>query len=187
MKASSIAFGGILTAISLILLYLTRLIPTNTLTLLALLSFIPPIALMEKGVKTAILVYVCSSIGSLLFAPPNISFLYILFFGIYGIIKGFIERMNKPFIEIVLKLVFFNIAFLITFFLIKAILGIDLQAIFAKLLSRIASLGLNSTSSSILIYLLLQPAFLIFDYALTLLVGYYDDYIKRYIRQGFNK
>ncbi|PHV69756.1 hypothetical protein CS063_14270 [Sporanaerobium hydrogeniformans] len=187
MKASSIAFGGILTAVSLILLYLTRLLPTNTLTLLALLSFIPPIALMEKGLKTAILVYICSSMGSLLFASPHISLLYILFFGMYGIIKGFIERINKSFVEIVLKLVVFNMTFLITFFLAQGILGIDLETIFATLLSRLASLGLHSTSSFVFIYLLLQPAFLIFDYALTLLVGYYDDYIKKYIKRGLIK
>lgn len=187
MKAGSIALGGILTAISFILLYLTRLIPTNTLTLLALLSFIPPIALMEKGVKAALLVYICTSIGSLLFASPHISLLYILFFGMYGIIKGFIERINKPFIEIILKLVFFNIAFLITFSLMNIILGINLQAMFATLLSRLASLGLHTTSNSILIYLLLQLAFFIFDYALTLLVGYYDDYIKKYVRKSLTK
>ncbi len=187
MKASSIAFGGILTAISVILLYLTRLIPTNTLTLLALLSFIPPIALMEKGLKIAVLVYICTAISSFLFAPLNISLLYILLFGIYGIIKGFIERMNRPLIEVILKLVFFNIAFLVTFFLFKGLLGIDFESIFNKFLSYFSHDLLNSTSKFVIIYLLFQPAFLIYDYALTLLVGYYDDYIKKYIKQGFTK
>lgn len=182
MKASSTALGGILTAISLILLYSTLLIPTNTLTILALLSFIPPIALMEKGIKLAFMVYICSSIGSLLFAPPNISLLYILFFGIYGIIKSFIERINKPLTEFILKLSFFNIAFWIIYSLIKMILGIDLQSIFSKLLSHLAPLGLTPTYSFILVYLLLQVAFLFFDYGLTLLAGYYDDFIKKYIR-----
>ena len=187
MKATHIAFGGILTAMSLILFYLTRLIPTNTLTLLALLSFIPPIALMEKGVKTGVLVYICSSIGSFLFVPLNISILYILFFGIYGLLKGFIERLNKRFIEIVLKLVFFNIALILGFFITKVILGIDVQIIFSKLLSKLATLGLSQPMSSVVTYVLLQPAFLVFDYALTLLVGYYDDYIRKYIRQGLSK
>lgn len=187
MKASSIAFGGILTAISFILLYLTKLVPTNTLTLLALLSFIPPIALMEKGIKTAILVYVCSAVGSLLFASPHISLLYILFFGMYGIIKGFIERINKTFTEIVLKLVFFNITFVIISSFIKIILGIDLQTMFVTLLSRLNLLELHLVSSVVVIYLLLQLAFLIFDYALTLLVGYYDDYVRKYMRKGFTK
>lgn len=187
MKASDIAFGGILTAISLILFYLTRLIPTNTLTLLALLAFIPPIALMEKGLKTGVLVYICSGIASLLFVPLNISLLYILFFGIYGLLKGFIERINKTFIEVVLKLVFFNIALVIGFFLMKMILGIDVQVIFAKLLSKLASFGFKQTSSTVMVYLLLQPAFLVFDYALTLLVGYYDDYIRKYIKHGLSK
>lgn len=185
MKAGSIAFGGVLTALSFILLYLTRLVPTNTLTLLTLLSFIPPIALMEKGLKTAMLVYICSSIGSFFYVPLHISLLYVLFFGIYGIIKGFIERINKPFVEYLLKLLCFNIVFFIGLFLIKIVSAVDLQAVFSTLLSRLAFLKFDLASSRLLLYLLLQIAFLIFDYALTLLVGYYDDYIRRYIKQGF--
>lgn len=187
MKVNAITLGGILVAISIVLLYLTSLIPTNTLTLLTLLSFIPPIALMEKGVKTAVLVYICSSIGSLLFVPFNITLLYILFFGIYGIIKGFIERLNKSFLEIVLKLLFFNAIFLILLLSIRNILGIDLQNNLAKLLSYFTSKSLSSTSGFLILCLIMQPVFLIYDYALTLLVGYYDDYIKRYLRQGHSK
>ena len=138
MKTSSITFGGILTAVSFILLYFIKLIPTNTLTLLTLLSFIPPIALMEKGLKTALLVYICSGIGSLFYVPLNISLFYILFFGIYGIIKGFIERINKPFVEYLLKLLCFNTVFFIGLFLIKIVSAIDLHAVFSTLLSRLA-------------------------------------------------
>ena len=105
---------------------------------------------LSKLAKLGLLVYICSGIGSLLFAPLNISLLYILFFGSYGLVKGFIERLNKTFIEIVLKLVFFNISFAICLFLMKLILGIDLQAIFANLLSRLASFGLNLTQWGIL-------------------------------------
>lgn len=187
MKASAITFGGILAAISMILLYLTTLVPTNTLTLLTLLSFIPPLALMEKGLKTAVLVYICSSIGSLLFVPINITLLYILFFGIYGIIKGFIERLNKTLLEIVLKLLFFNTIFLILLFLTKGILGLDLQNNLAQLLSYFTSNPLSSTSGFLILCLIVQPIFFIYDYALTLLVGYYDDYIRKYLRQNHSR
>ena len=181
MKVNAITLGGILVAISIVLLYLTAFFPTNTLTLLTLLSFIPPIALMEKGLKTAMLVYTCSAIGGLLFVPVNISLLYILFFGIYGIIKGLIERLNKSFLEIVLKLLFFNAIFLILLLSIRGILGIALQNNLAKLLSYFTSKPLSSTSGLLILCLMMQPVFLIYDYALTLLVGYYHDYLKRYL------
>ena len=58
------------------------------------------------------------------------------FFGIYGIIKGFIERLNKSFLEIVLKLLFFNAIFLILLLAIKNILGIDLKNNLTHLLSK---------------------------------------------------
>lgn len=182
MKTSSITFGGILTAVSFILLYFIKLIPTNTLTLLTLLSFIPPIALMEKGLKTALLVYICSGIGSLFYVPLNISLFYVLFFGIYGIIKGFIERINKPFTEWLIKFIYFNIMSIMGLLLLRVVLAVDLQVILSNFLSLIEFWDLNSTFSKLLLYLLLQIAFFIFDYALTLLVGYYDDYIRKYMK-----
>ena len=182
MKTSAITLGGILVAISMVLLYLTTVIPTNTLTFLTLLSFIPPIALMEKGLKTALLVYICSAIGSLIFVPFNITVLYILFFGIYGIIKGFIERFNKSFVEIVLKLLFFNAIFLILLLLMRGMLGIDVLNNLTKLLSYFTSQPLDTTWGFLILCLIVQPVFLIYDYALTLLVGHYYDYIRKYLR-----
>ena len=187
MKTSAITLGGILVAISLVLLYLTTILPTNTLTLLTLLSFIPPIALMEKGLKAALLVYICSALGSLIFIPFNITLLYILFFGIYGILKGLIERVNKTLLEIILKLLFFNTIFLILLLFMRGMLGIDLQNHLAKLLSYFTASSLDTTSGFLILCLIVQPVFFIYDYALTLLVGHYDDYIRRYLRQNTSK
>lgn len=179
MKAGDLTLGGILVALSLVLLYLTTLIPTNTLALLTLVSFMPPIALMEKGPKTALLVYICTALSSLLFMPPNISLLYLLFFGLYGIIKGFIERLNKPFIEIILKLLFFNSMFLIGLFIFKGLLNISLQNNLTHLLAYFSAKPLNSLSGFMILWGIMQPIFLIYDYALTLLVGYYAHLIKK--------
>lgn len=184
MKASDLTLGGILVALSLILLYMMTLVPTNTLTLLTLVSFLPPIALMRSGVKTALLVYICTALSSFLFMPLNITLLYLLFFGIYGMIKGFIERMNKPFIEIVLKLLFFNIIFLISVFVFKELLGLTILNSLTKLLAYFTTQPITSTLGFLIVWGIVQPIFLIYDYALTLLVGHYDDLIKKYFRQN---
>lgn len=179
MKTNALTLGGILVALSILLLYLTTLLPTNTFVLLTLVSFVPPIAFMEKGLKTALLVYICTGLSSLLLIPINITLLYLLFFGLYGIIKGLIERFNKPFVEIVLKLLFFNSLFLIGVFLLSRFLGIDLQNTFITHLASIWAFHLNAHTSFLILWGLAQPIFLIYDYALTLLVGHYDDFVKR--------
>ena len=49
---------------------------------------------------TFLLVYIVSSLLCLLLMPPNISTLYILFFGIYGLLKYFIEKLNHLFLPL---------------------------------------------------------------------------------------
>nr|WP_302598393.1 hypothetical protein [uncultured Cellulosilyticum sp.] len=180
MKANALTLGGILVALSVVLLYLSTFIPTNTLVLLTLVSFMPPIALMEKGLKTALLVYICTTLSSLLFIPLNITLLYLLFFGIYGIIKGLIERINKPFLEIVLKLLFFNSIFLISVFLLSSLLGINVLNSLMTHLTYFKTKPLNSNTRFLILFGIVQPIFLIYDYALTLLVGHYDEIFTRH-------
>lgn len=91
-KASNIATGGILIALTVVILYLTPLIPINTLGLLTITSLFVPIGLMRCNMKTSIAIYIGSSILSFLLVPLNISFLYLIFFGIYGIIKHLAEK-----------------------------------------------------------------------------------------------
>ncbi len=184
MKTNALTLGGILVALSVVLLYLTTLFQTNTLTLLTLASFMPPIALMEKGMKPALLIYICTALSSLLFIPFNITLLYLIFFGIYGIIKGLIEHFNKPLIELILKLLFFNGIFLIGMLLLKGLFGINIQHNLSNLLAHFTNKSLNTTSGFLILWLIIQPIFLIYDYALTRLVGYYDDFIKKYLKKA---
>ena len=65
MKAKDIALGGILVALTIVTLYLTLLIPTNTIAIMTLASLYIPICLIRSNIKTSIFVYVASTIVSL--------------------------------------------------------------------------------------------------------------------------
>lgn len=163
MKAKDMALGGILVALTIVTLYLTLLIPTNTIAIMTLSSLYIPICIIRSNVKTSIFVYITSTIVSFFILPINYSLMYALFFGVYGLVKHFIERMNKMTIEIVIKLVFFNIALTIGLAALN-LLGVNLEMKF--------SLGI--------IYLLAQPVFLVYDYALSVLISmYYRKFHKR--------
>ena len=82
MTTKQLVTGALLSALTLVALYFTFLLPTNTLTLLTIASVMVPIALIRGNVKTSLLVYITSSILCLILMPLNISVLYILFFGI---------------------------------------------------------------------------------------------------------
>lgn len=176
MKAKDMALGGLLCALTLIILYMTYLFPTNTLTLLTLASFMVPVTLIRSNTGTAFLVYVCSTLLSFVLLPPNIFMMYALFFGVYGLVKYFVELLDKPVAEWLLKFIFFNVVFLLglnTFmtFISPSMLA-PLNALVSKFLPQIPYGG------TIVLFLTAQVAFVVFDYALTLLIDMYYKYVK---------
>ena len=106
MKARNIALGGVLVALTTIVLYLAAFLPISTLAILTIASSIIPICIIRSDVQTAIFVYIASSLIAFFLVPINISLLYFIFFGVFGIIKFFIERLRKEKLEILFKLLF---------------------------------------------------------------------------------
>lgn len=161
MKSSNIAQSGIIIALTLAILYSTSLLPISTLSILTLASCLIPIAIIRTSLKSTLLIYVASSILSFFLVPINISVLYALFFGIYGIIKFFIEKLNNLILEIILKLLSFNLLLFIIYTIFKAFLGFKIQF-------------------SLLIFIgAAQIGFLIYDYALTLIISYFYNKINK--------
>ena len=156
MKAKDITLGGIMTALSVVILYLTSILPFNTIALLTIASSFIPIIIIRSNINTATFVYIASTIISFFIVPVNFVAMYGLFFGVYGIIKCIIEKIHRISIEIVLKLVFFNIATILSLYVINLFMG-DFKV-------------------NLPIWLLLlsgQVIFLIYDYALTMIITIY--------------
>lgn len=162
MNSKRIATNAFLIALTIIILYLNIILPISTISILTLSSAFIPIALIRNSIKDAFLVYISSSIISFFLLPLNIVLLYICFFGIYGIVKYFIEKINNITLEIILKLAFFNFILIIGFLIFKSFLPI------------------NSIKIPIWLFIVLcQIIFLIFDYALTLLISFYIEKIHK--------
>ena len=157
MKSNHIAKGGIFAALSLILLYLSSVFPTNKLSILGIASCIIPLSIMLTGVKNTLVVYGAVSLLSLFIIPSKfISVTYILIFGSYGFVKYFVEKLRNIPLEIALKLLYFNASSAIIVLLYKLAL-------------------VNIPHIKINIYLLIlvmQIAFIVYDYALTAFIYY---------------
>lgn len=180
MKAKDIALGGILVALTTIVLYATSILPISTLAILTIASALIPVCIIRSNIQTSIFVYISSSLIAFFLVPINISFLYFVFFGLYGIIKYFIERIRKEKLEIVLKLVFFNIAFIIGFIIMQNVLGINIIAGLEVLMSRFFDTS-GRTIASIILWIVAQPIFLIYDYAMTMIITFYMERIHKNI------
>lgn len=162
MKAKDITLGGILIALGIAILYLTTIININTIALLTLCSCLIPIAIIRSNLKTAFFVYISTSIISFFIVPINYALLYTLFFGIYGIIKFFIEKTGKLFIELILKILYFNLVLGFALFFLDKILP---------------SIEINIHTG--LLLCISQVAFIIYDYAMTIFVTYFLEKINK--------
>ena len=164
MKSNHIAKGGIFAALSLILLYLSSVFPTNKLFILGIASCIIPLSIITTGVKNTVVVYSAVSLLSLFIIPSKlISIAYILIFGAYGFAKYFIEKLRNMPLEFILKLLYFNISSAIIIFLYKLVL-------------------LKMPNINIyLIILILELAFVVYDYTLTAFISYANkNLLKRF-------
>ena len=178
MKARNIALGGVLVALTTIVLYLAAFLPISTLAILTIASSIIPICIIRSDVQTAIFVYIASSLIAFFLVPINISSLYFIFFGVFGIIKFFIERLRKEKLEILFKLLFFNVVFIVGFLIMQNILGINvitgLEAMIFKFFD-----SSSKTIAIIILWIIAQPVFLIYDYAMTMIITFYMERIHK--------
>ncbi|KAJ50442.1 hypothetical protein BD780_004090 [Clostridium tetanomorphum] len=157
MNTSFITKAGILTALGVILTYLSILLPTNKLFTLGLTSCLIPITIVLTNVRTGILVYIATSLlNLLLIGLRGQVFLYILFFGSYGLIKLYIEKIRNLYLEIILKFSFFNICLVISYFIYKFFLP-----------DNIINLPFKFIISGWLVF---QLGFFLQDYALTIII-----------------
>lgn len=156
MKAKHIAENGILGALTVVILYVASIFPINTFSILTVASVLIPISIIRTSIRDAILLYIASSILCFFLIKTNIAIFYILFFGIYGIIKYFIEKIQKVFIEILLKLISFNILLAVTYFIVINFIG-----------------AINLKLPLYFLWIIGQIAFLIYDYALTIIISFY--------------
>ena len=164
MKSKYTAESGLLVALTLVSLYATSILPISKLSILTIASCLIPIAIIRTSVKHAILVYIASSILGFFLVPPNIAIYYTLFFGVYGIIKYFIEKFRNIAIELIIKLVSFNLLLGATYLITKGFLGI-----------------ISIKFSLLILWIVAQGVFLVYDYALTLVISFFLSRFHKHI------
>lgn len=163
-KTSNIARGGLFTALGVIFIYLSIISPTSKLYLLGVASCIIPLSILTTSLKNSFFIYLSTGLLSLLLIGPKGNVIaYIVFFGLYGFVKYYIENLRKMPIEIILKLIFFNFSIGILY-----------------MLAKVFFIGIIKTNISIyMILVMLQFVFLIFDYVLTMFIAYGQKHFKK--------
>lgn len=160
-NTKKIATAGVLLALSIATLFAATTVPGIELTLFALSSVYVAIMVIEFTPNTGWVFYFGSVMLTFVLVPNKGAVIpYTIFFGIYAIIKYYIENFKKikqP-VEIVLKLLFCNLMCVLGFIFFGAVFT--------------GAINLPDAALPILI-IGAQIFFLAYDYILTLIIGFY--------------
>src|SRR5574344_787417 len=127
-ETTKIALGGMVTAVSIVLMLITGIVPIGTYALPAVAGVLLVIIVIEFGAKQAFAVYAAVALLSTFLAgDKEAAACYIFFFGYYPILKRFIEQIKSKLLQIFLKLAVFNAAAVTVYFIATMLLGVSPQ------------------------------------------------------------
>jgi hypothetical protein len=163
-----LAISGVLASCTVVSVFLSTILPTNRISLYTLASFFVAVIIIEFGVKNGWIFYIVTCAVSFFVVPWKTAIIpFILFFGIYGIIKYYIEKLDRILPEYLLKYLYFNTCLIFSLLLIKEVfLRVTVIELHWKI---IAVSGL-------------QVVFLVYDYVYSLFIRYYKTRIRKILK-----
>lgn len=175
IKSKYVAFGGIITALSVCLMMLTGVIPVLVYSTPIIVGLFLMIMVIEMGKRWAFAVYIAVSVLSVLFvAEKESAIIYVAFFGYYPILKPILESVKIRPIEWILKFLIFNVSMVAAYFVLINFFGID-----------ISSENMALEFVIIILLLLGNVLFLIYDIVFTRLVTVYIKIWSKTIHRFF--
>lgn len=169
LDAKRVSINGIFAALAVILLFFATVLPTSRISLFVLSSFFVSVIILEYGVLNGWTFYIVSSLVAFIVVPSKHElFPYAVFFGLYGIIKFYIEKIDGIVLEYVLKIAFFNVSLTSAVIFVKEFFFEAVRVDFPWLV----------------VILILQVVFVIYDYVYTLFIQWYKNKIRKLL--GFS-
>jgi hypothetical protein len=142
-------------------------LPTSKLFFLAVSSLFISIVIIKVDMANALLLYGATSILSFFIIPSKSIFIaYLVFFGLYGIVKFLCEQLNNSVIRWIAKFAAFNISLFIVYFLSSLVL---VDGISAKLPLEI-------------LWFIAQVVFILYDIMYSLFIGFYYERLDNAIK-----
>lgn len=165
-KTYYIAVGGLASALSMVILFLTGIVPASEIALPAIAGILLIPVVIEAGPRWALLIFVSVSLLAFFFCPnKSAALFYIVFFGHYPIVKRYIEMLPTKLLRWVLKYAVFDVcvgaALAFTFWLG----GLPKE--------------FNSTAYIVFSIVIFNITFLIYDFALTRMIVFYFYKIRK--------
>ena len=169
-KTKRIALGGVLSALSVAILWLGSLLPGYVIPAAAVAGLVPAAAVLTGSLCAGLAVYGTSGLLALLLLPQKSAAIwYLVFFGHYGVVKSLAEQLKSRAAEWGVKWLTYTAAFLILYFL--------LHGAFTALTDLIP-LSISG------VYGICLAAFVLYDLGFSRLIGLYLRRVSRNLGKG---
>lgn len=124
-SANRMAFGGLMTAVAVVIMSLGSLIPVNTYVCPVLCILIHRLVLDRCGRRLGWCYYMAAAMLSLLLAPDREAALVYLCIGYYPMIRPWFGRIRPQVLCMGAKLAFFTAAGTVSWGLLMMVMGVD--------------------------------------------------------------
>ena len=163
-----IAISGVLLGLAIALLYLKTLVPILDFSIYILISLFTGVIIQESNHGWAWLFFISSVLLSLILPVNKLSFLlFYSFFGYFGIIKFYIEKIKLKAAGFILKIVFINTAVILNYYIAASFLP-----------------GIFGDGIQLYLIMLVATAFVfIYDYIYTMVMVFYSGKLRKLIRR----
>ncbi len=130
MKTSyKVSLGGTVGALSVVLMFLTTLIPFGTFAFPAFSGMLLICVVIELGYSWAFVVYgVVSILSFVIVADKEAVLYYVMFLGFYPVLKGLIEKLRSKVLQYIIKYAVFNACMVAAFYISILVLSIPKES-----------------------------------------------------------
>lgn len=164
-QTKKITLSAMMVALGTAFMIIGAVIEVLDLTVCALASMLVVFIFLEIGSYYPWLVWVCTSLATGLLYPASLIWIeYALIFGVYPLIKAYIEKLPR-WSWIIVKLVYANAVIWALFFICEKLLGVPFFTDEARWMR-------------ILTYILTNVAFLAYDLFITVMVRFYYEKLR---------
>ncbi len=178
-QTKKITISAMAIALGVVFMTLGAFVEVLDLTVAAIASCIMIFIFIEIGKPYTYFVWLGTSLLVFVFFPGSFLWVtYLLIFGIYPILKAYIEKLKRAF-WIPLKLLFFNISSPLMILASEYLLGIP----FFEEDLNIPFLGENTLIVKIIIYVLLITALFFYDMLMTIIIRAYFSSLRAKVQK----
>ena len=164
-QTKKVTISAMMVALGTVFMIIGAAIEVLDLSVCALASLLVVFIYLEIGSYYPWLVWICTSLATALLYPGSIIWAeYALVFGIYPLVKSYIERLPK-WSWIIVKLVYINAIIWALFLICEKLIGVPF-------------FGEETLGMTIAVYVLMNVAFVAYDFFITVMVRFYYDKLR---------